>query len=101
VLCKTDNIINKVTSELKSAMKIIEMLKEMFGVTDTIVSNDKSNFDDHYGRLLLTPNANQKRRKLTDYRNIHLHLLALLIVLKFYITPKTKLCKLNQLQSYL
>jgi len=61
VLCKTDSIINKVTSELKSAMKIIEMLKEMFGVKDTIVSNYKSNFDAHYGRLLLTPNANKKK----------------------------------------
>ena len=43
----------------------------------------------------------KRRRKLTGKGNIHLHLLALLIVLKSYITPKTKLRILNQLQSYL
>lgn len=63
--------LNKITSELKSAMKIIEILKEVLGVTYKMVSNDKSNFVDHKRRLLLTPNnenwsrvnANQKKKK--------------------------------------
>jgi len=53
-------------------MKIIEILKDVLGVTYKMVSNDKSNFDYHNGRLLLTPNnenwsrvnANQKKKKV-------------------------------------
>jgi hypothetical protein len=90
-------------------MKIIEMLKEMLGVTDTIVSNDESNFDDHYGRLLLTPNnenwsrinANQKKKKVDRLREYPSTSLCIANRFEFYVTPKTKLRKLNQLQSYL
>ena len=69
--------LKKVISELKFAMKIIEIFQEVLGVTDKMVSNDKSNFDDHNGKLLLlTPNnenwsrvnANQKKKKVDRLR---------------------------------
>jgi hypothetical protein len=68
--------LNNVTSELKSAMKIIEIVKEALGVTDKMVRNDKSNFDYHNGILLLTPNnenwirvnANQKKKNVDSLR---------------------------------
>ena len=48
----------------------------MLGVAYNMVSNDKSNFDDHNGRLLLTlnnenwsrVNENQKKKKVDSLR---------------------------------